>query len=336
MTFWSSSEIPSLLSSVFSVTSVVKGFRRSRATHDPAAFILALVFEIEHARSFEFGKRRIPEMQMQNLALLRQKVVLDIQPVHCLQMSPQNGSRNRFCQRRSFISALLDFVQRPQPDFFVLRILRVPLGSPRVQIPTVVIEARLARQAFDIRNGFFLEMLKSHNHIGNLNSGIVDVVLHIDFPPSILQQAHKRVAQNGIAQMPDVRSFVGIDAGVLDQESSRKAPPSSALRFSRLTAPGPRDSHARLCIPRPLLQNYQSPQSRQFPRQFPRQFCAELCEVFSPVRKPTARHILRIAHSEAARSQFVPAQCCKFGAKNPEHAAPDGVPGSDTRVPLSG
>ncbi len=61
-------------------------------------------------------------------------------------------------------------------------------------------------------------MLKSNNHVGNLNSGIVDVVLHIDFPPSVVQQAHKRVAENGIAKMPDVRSFIGIDAGVLDQD----------------------------------------------------------------------------------------------------------------------
>jgi hypothetical protein len=36
-----------------------------------------------------------------------------------------------------------------------------------------------------------------------------------------VQQTHERVAENGVAQMPDVRRLVGIDAGVLDQNFSR-------------------------------------------------------------------------------------------------------------------
>ena len=36
------------------------------------------------------------------------------------------------------------------------------------------------------------------------------------------QQPHERVAENGIAQVADVRRFVGIDAGVLDQNLARK------------------------------------------------------------------------------------------------------------------
>ena len=59
-------------------------------------------------------------------------------------------------------------------------------------------------------------MHKADNHVGNLHSRVIDVVLHIDFPAREPQQAHKRIAENGIAQMADVSSLVGIDAGVLD------------------------------------------------------------------------------------------------------------------------
>ena len=68
-----------------------------------------------------------------------------------------------------------------------------------------------------LRGRLAFEMQKSHHHIRHLHAGVVDVVLHIHFLPGGAQQAHKRVAQNGIAQMPDMRSLVGIDGGVLHQ-----------------------------------------------------------------------------------------------------------------------
>jgi len=60
-------------------------------------------------------------------------------------------------------------------------------------------------------------MQKPHHHIRHLDAGVVDVVLHIDFLSGRAKQAHKRVAQDGVAQMTYVRGFVGIDAGVLDE-----------------------------------------------------------------------------------------------------------------------
>ena len=75
---------------MFSVSSVVKGFAVPARSHDPAAFVLAFVLEVKHARLFQLPKCRIPEMQPKNLALPRQKVILDIQPVHGLQMPPQH------------------------------------------------------------------------------------------------------------------------------------------------------------------------------------------------------------------------------------------------------
>ena len=60
-------------------------------------------------------------------------------------------------------------------------------------------------------------MSESNDHICDLHSGIVDIVLNVDFPALKAQQAHERVAQNGIAKMSNMRSLVGINAGVLDQ-----------------------------------------------------------------------------------------------------------------------
>jgi len=62
---------------------------------------------------------------------------------------------------------------------------------------------------------------ESNHHIGNLRSRVVDVILDVHFPARQAQQPDKRVAQNGVTQMPDMRRLVGIDAGMLDQHFAR-------------------------------------------------------------------------------------------------------------------
>ena len=59
-------------------------------------------------------------------------------------------------------------------------------------------------------------MSEADHHVRDLHAGVVDVVLHFHAAARAPQQAHERVAQRGIAQMPDVRGFIGIDVGVLD------------------------------------------------------------------------------------------------------------------------
>ena len=58
--------------------------------------------------------------------------------------------------------------------------------------------------------------MKADDDVGNLDAGVVDVVLNFDAIAGGLQDAHKRVAEHGIANVTDVRGFVRIDAGVLD------------------------------------------------------------------------------------------------------------------------
>ena len=67
-----------------------------------------------------------------------------------------------------------------------------------------------------------LEMQKADDDVGDLDAGVVDVVLHVDFVAGGAEQAHKGVAENGVAQVADVRGLVGIDAGVLDERMAHR------------------------------------------------------------------------------------------------------------------
>jgi hypothetical protein len=58
---------------------------------------------------------------------------------------------------------------------------------------------------------FPFEMLEPDHNISHLHAGVVDVVLHRNGLPSGAQQAHKRIAQNRVAQVADVRGLVGVD-----------------------------------------------------------------------------------------------------------------------------
>ena len=80
-------------------------------------------------------------------------------------------------------------------------------------------------------------MQKAHHHIRHLHPGVVDVVLHIDFLPGSPQQAHKRIAQNRVPKMPDMRSLVGIDARVLNQRMKAALRNRQALSAGRRAAP---------------------------------------------------------------------------------------------------
>ena len=62
---------------------------------------------------------------------------------------------------------------------------------------------------------------KPTHHVGDLDAGVVDVVLHFDAAAGAAQHAHEGVAEHGVAQVADVRGLVGIDVGVLDDAFRR-------------------------------------------------------------------------------------------------------------------
>src|SRR5579859_6785561 len=60
-------------------------------------------------------------------------------------------------------------------------------------------------------------MRKPDYDVRNLYAGIVNVILNVNFPSRVAQEAYKRVAQDRVAQMSNMCSFVRIDARVLNQ-----------------------------------------------------------------------------------------------------------------------
>src|SRR6185436_17664399 len=101
-------------------------------------------------------------------------------------------------------------------DLQALLVAVVPFGDARVEIPAVVIEARGRRDALRVVERQFLELLKSDDDVGDLDAGVVDVVLHFHWMAAKPQDAHQRVAERRVAQVADVRGLVRVDRGVLD------------------------------------------------------------------------------------------------------------------------
>ena len=117
---------------------------------------------------------------------------------------------------------MLNIMQRLQPKLEVIFALFIPLRNTRIEVPAVVVEGLWPRpgsrdERLNLALPFFLQIQKAHHHVRHLDAGVVDIVLHIHMRARGLKQADKRVTQNGIAQMADVGRFVGIDAGVLDE-----------------------------------------------------------------------------------------------------------------------
>ncbi len=192
--------------------------------HHPAAFVLALGLEIENLLLFELREGKVPEVQAQYLALPGQKVIFDAEPLHRLQMAAQHGGRDQLGDFGQLVTALLDGVQRIQPRLQIGLVLLVPLRNTRIKIPAVVVDARFTRkparfdQLPDCGGGLLvLKLRQTHHHVSHLHASVVDVVLHVDLAAGGAQQANESIAEDGIAQMPDMRSLVRVDRRVLHQ-----------------------------------------------------------------------------------------------------------------------
>jgi hypothetical protein len=109
---------------------------------------------------FQLGEGRVPEMQVQDFALARQEIVLDVEAIHGFEMATQNGGRDQFGDGGQFRCRLFDGVQGFAAGLQVLLVLLVPLRDAGVEIPAVVIEARRADERFDFGAGFFSMCVK--------------------------------------------------------------------------------------------------------------------------------------------------------------------------------
>src|SRR5437588_392036 len=59
-------------------------------------------------------------------------------------------------------------------------------------------------------------MHEPNDNVGDLDTRIIDIVLHLDAFAGGFQDAHKGIAEHGVANVADVRSFVWVDAGMLN------------------------------------------------------------------------------------------------------------------------
>ena len=91
------------------------------AGHDPAAFVLAFVLEIEHAGFFELFEGGFPEFEVKDFALARQKIVLDAEAQHGFKMAAQDGGRDEFGDFGRFVAALLRAGGACRAGFFFAR-----------------------------------------------------------------------------------------------------------------------------------------------------------------------------------------------------------------------
>ncbi len=70
-------------------------------------------------------------------------------------------------------------------------------------------------------------MDEADDDVGDLHAGVVDVVLDADFVAGLVgvgaEQALEGVAEDGVAEVADVRGLVGVDAGVLDEAEAGAA-----------------------------------------------------------------------------------------------------------------
>ena len=184
--------------------------------HHPAAGEPAVGLEVDGALLLENLERVRPEPQAQDVAFPRQQVVLDVQTPHRLEVPPDNGVGDKGAHLGGRVAAVLDVVERLQAYGQPRLVGLVPLGDLRVEIPAVIVEARLRRQSAHLLERDPLERLEPDDDVGDLHAGVVDVVLHLDRHAAEAEHTDERVAEGRVADVADVRGLVRVDGGVLD------------------------------------------------------------------------------------------------------------------------
>ena len=156
-------------------------------------------------------------MQMKYLAFARKEIVFDVEPVHRFQMTAKHGGRNQLGNFRGFISPCFDGVQRLRRASKFCLSCRTTAKRGR-RDPSSSSRNAAGDELLDFGSRFPLDVQEADDNVRDLDAGVVDVVLHIDFPAGFAQQADEGIAKDGVAQMAYVRSLVGINAGMFHQD----------------------------------------------------------------------------------------------------------------------
>src|SRR5579859_2076206 len=290
------------------------GRLRARTLHHPASLIFAFGLEVEHALLFHLLEGQVPEVQMENLALLRKKVVLNIEPLHGFKMPPDDCGRDDLAHLGSLVASLLDVMQRLQAQLNVLLVLFVPLRDTGIEVPAVIIEGPSAGwigdQSLYFALPFLLEIKKAHHHIRHLDAGVVDIVLYIDVCAGGAQQTDKGIAQNRIPQVPDVCGLVGIDAGVLDQNLLGRVGFHPWVGLQQQTS-GLLPVHSGIDVTRArdfklFKTRYGSESGDDFFGNFARRFAQSLCQFKAQRQRILAQaHVRRLVHHNSRQFKVI-------------------------------
>ena len=185
----------------------------------PAALVLARGFEAQDSLLAHQLECAIPEVQAQDVALVREQLVVDVEPRHRREMAVDDPPRHVLREPRGVVVARLDLVQHLGLQRLRLGVLGVVLADARVEVPAVVVEP--ARDPLDSGERLLLEVQEAHHDVGHLDAGVVDVVLDSHVEAAVAQQPHEGVAEAGVPEVADVRGLVRVDARVLDDHVAR-------------------------------------------------------------------------------------------------------------------
>ena len=93
-------------------------------------------------------------------------------------------------------------------------VLLEPPPDLAVEVPAVVVEG--LGNPLDFFDAELAQVGQADHHVGELDPGVVDVVLDLDLMAERAQRRDQRVSEHGVAQVAHVRRLVGVDVGVLD------------------------------------------------------------------------------------------------------------------------
>ena len=188
-------------------------------SHHPASPVPSVGFVVDRLGVLQTLEGMTPEVEVEDVALLGEQVVGNADAAHGGQVAADNGSGNVAGHLSGFTLAFLDLPQGPAPELPVLGSSLIEGGYPGIEIPAVVVE--FAGKSPDFLQGLLFQVLEADHHVGDLDAGVVNVVL--DFNPLThrAQQAGEGVAQDRVAQVSDVSRLVGVDVGVLQDDLAR-------------------------------------------------------------------------------------------------------------------
>jgi hypothetical protein len=142
-------------------------------------------------------------------------------------MAAQDGGGDEFGDAGEFVVSGFDVVEGVEARLLVFGRLVIPLRDACIELPAVIVEGssagasgdvggELRDEGFDVGEREFFEMDESDDDVGDLDAGVVDVVLDVDGVSGGAQEADEGIAEDGVAKVSDMGGFVGVDGGVLD------------------------------------------------------------------------------------------------------------------------